>query len=78
MKIVRTNTITNTRKVVKFDEMINHLQDENMNVINRRWINYKLLNGETVMVNGCKYQKEIECNNKGGKRMKHFNGKWSW
>jgi len=59
MKIVETNPATHTRKVVKFDELISRLQAVNMNVINKRWINYKLLNGETVRVNGNEYKREI-------------------
>ena len=59
MKIVMTNPEDNTRKVVKFDELINQLQAVNMNVINSKWINFKLLNGETVRVNGNEYKKEI-------------------
>ena len=79
MKIVMTNTATKERTVVKFGELISRLQAENLNVINRRWINFKLLNGETFSVNGCKYQREIE-SNEGGRRMKqkHFNGRFYW
>ena len=59
MKIVMTNTATHTRKVVKFDELINRLQAENLNIINRRWVNLKLLNGETVLVDGYEFKKGI-------------------
>jgi len=59
MKIVMTNTATHTRKVVKFGELINRLQAVNNNIINHRWINYKLLNGETVSVNGYEFKREI-------------------
>jgi len=59
MKIVMTNPDDNTRKVVKFGELIRQLQAVNMNVINRKWINYKLLNGETVRVNGNEYKREV-------------------
>ena len=59
MKIVMTNTANNTRKIVKFGELINRLQDENLNVVNRKWINFKLISGETIRVNGYEYKKEI-------------------
>jgi len=59
MKIVMTNTATHTRKVVKFGELINRLQAVNNNIINHRWINYKLLSGETVSVNGYEFKREI-------------------
>ena len=59
MKIIMTNTADHTRKVVKFGELIGQLQAVNMNVINRKWINFKLLNGEMVRVNGNEYKKEI-------------------
>jgi len=59
MKIVMTNPADNTRKIIKFGELISQLQAVNMNVINHRWINYKLLNGETVRVNGNEYRNEI-------------------
>jgi len=59
MKIVMTNTVDHMRKVVKFDELINRLQDNNLNVINKKWINYKLLNGETIEVDGHEYKREI-------------------
>ena len=59
MKIVMTNPEDNTRKVVKFGELIRQLQAVNMNVVNHKWINYKLLNGETVRVNGNEYRKKI-------------------
>ena len=59
MKIVMTNTATHTRKVVKFGELIGQLQAVNLNIINRRWINYKLLNGETVLANGYEFRREI-------------------
>ena len=54
-----TNPADNTRKIIKFGELISQLQAVNMNVINHRWINYKLLNGETVRVNGNEYRNEI-------------------
>ena len=59
MKIVMTNPEDNTRKVVKFGELIRQLQAVNLNIINRRWINYKLLNGETVSANGYEFKREI-------------------
>ena len=59
MKIIMTNPKDHTRKVVKFGELIGQLQDANLNVINKRWINYKLLNGETIAINGYEYKKEI-------------------
>ena len=59
MKIVMTNTKDNTRKVVKFGELINQLQAENLNVVNKRWINFKLLNGGKVTVNGYEFKREI-------------------
>jgi len=59
MKIVMTNTADNTRKIVKFGELIGQLQAVNMNVINSKWINFRLLNGETVRVNGNEYRKKI-------------------
>ena len=59
MKIVMTNPEDNTRKVVKFGELIRQLQAVNMNIINHRWINYKLLNGETVSANGYEFKREI-------------------
>ena len=59
MKIVMTNTKDNTRKVVKFGELINQLQAENLNVVNKRWINFKLLNGGKVTVNGYELKREI-------------------
>ena len=59
MKIVMTDTKTNIRKLVKFGELINRLQDEKINVVNRRWINFKLLNGETIKVDGCEFKKEV-------------------
>ena len=36
----------NTRKPIKFDELIKQ------NVVNKRWILYKLLNNEMVKING--------------------------
>lgn len=54
-----TNPEDNTRKFVKFGELINQLQAVNMNVINHKWLNYKLLNGGTVRVNGNEYRKKI-------------------
>jgi hypothetical protein len=54
-----TNPEDNTRKVVKFGELIKQLQDVNNNIVNRRWINYKLLNGETVSANGYEFKREI-------------------
>ena len=59
MKIVMTNTADHTRKVVKFGELIKCLQDKNFNVINRRWINTKLLNNETISVDGYEFKKGI-------------------
>ena len=59
MKIVMTNPEDNTRKVVKFGELIRQLQNANLNIINHRWINYKLLNGETVSANGYEFKREI-------------------
>jgi len=59
MKIVMTNPEDNTKKVVKFGELIRQLQAVNLNIINHRWINYKLLNGETVSANGYEFKREI-------------------
>ena len=59
MKIVMTNPEDNTRKVVKFGELIKQLQDASLNIINKRWINYKLLSGETVTANGYEFKREI-------------------
>ena len=59
MKIVMTNPEDNTRKVVKFGELIKQLQAIDMNVINHKWLNYKLLNGGTVRFNGYEYKREI-------------------
>lgn len=54
-----TNTATHTRKIVKFGELISRLQAVNMNIVNHRWINYKLLNGETVRVDGDEFKREV-------------------
>ena len=59
MKIVMTNPEDNTRKVIKFGELIKQLQEIDMNVINHKWLNYKLLNGGTVKFNGNEYKREI-------------------
>jgi len=55
MKIIETNT----GKSIKFGELIKRLQAVNMNIVNHRWINFKLLSGEIVEVDGNKYKKEI-------------------
>ena len=59
MKIVITNPADNTRKIVKFGELIKQLEPFTHSIVNRRWINYKLLNGKTIFVNGNEYKREI-------------------
>ncbi len=59
MKIIMTNTADHTRKVVKFGELIKRLQEVNNNIVNHRWINYKLHNGETIKVNGYEFKREV-------------------
>ena len=59
MKIIMTNTADHTRRVVKFNELINRLQDDNPCIINRKWINFKLLNNKTISVNGYEFKREI-------------------
>ena len=59
MKIIEINSKEGTRKVVKFGELIKKLQDAYTNTINSKWINYRLLNGETIQVNGNIYKREI-------------------
>ena len=48
MKIIEVNT----RKPIKFDELIKQSENEKHNVVNKRWILYKLLNNEMVKING--------------------------
>jgi len=48
MKIIEVNT----RKPIKFDELVKQSENEKHNVVNKRWILYKLLNNETVKING--------------------------
>jgi len=59
MKIVMINTVTKERKVVKFGELIKRLQEVNNNKVNNWWINIKLLNGETISVNGHEFKREV-------------------
>jgi len=59
MKIIMTNTADHTRKVVKFDEVHSCLQNANLNVVNKRWINYKLLSGDVIRVDGYEFKKGI-------------------
>jgi len=59
MKIVMTNTADHTSKVVKFGELIKRLQEVNNNKVNNWWINIKLLNGETISVNGNEFKREV-------------------
>ena len=55
-----TNKADHTRKVIKFNELIEILQNDNPCIINRKWINYKLLNNKTIEDgNGHEFKREI-------------------
>ena len=59
MKIIRTNTSTGAKKIVLFDEVIKSLENKNHNIVNRKRINYKLLNNEILMIGKFEFVKKI-------------------
>jgi len=48
MKIKRIDTTTGAIKIVSFDDVIENLTDGNVASINKKKVNYCLLNNETI------------------------------
>lgn len=57
MRIVMTNTVNHTRKIVSFNEVCNKLNGSHYE--NRREINYKLLNNEIIKDGDNEIRREI-------------------
>ena len=58
MKIVRTNTITNTREVVSFNEVYKRFFSKS-SWTQRIWLNYRLLDNVTLQDREYEYKREI-------------------
>ena len=59
MKIVMTNTVTHTRKIVSFKEVCNILANGQYNSEGVIWANYKLLNNEVIADGNLEFKREI-------------------
>ena len=42
----------NTGEIIKFGDLIKRWQDKYPGIVNHRWLNYKLCNGESIFVEG--------------------------
>ena len=59
MKIVMTNTIDHTRKVVSFNEVCNSLDGGHYNAKGRLFINFRLLNNEVIKDGNYEFKREV-------------------
>ena len=53
-----TNPADNTRKVVSFKEACDEMDKDRWINVNRTMVNYRLLNNETIAVNGYEFKRE--------------------
>ena len=49
----------NTGEIIKFGDLIKRWQDKYPGIVNRRWLNYKLCNGESIFVENKEYKRKV-------------------
>jgi len=53
-------TCTNTKETIKFGDLIKTWQEKYPGLVNHRWLNYKLCNGESIFVEDREYKRKLK------------------
>ena len=59
MKIIMTNTADHTRKVVSLKKACDEMDKDRWINVNRTMVNYRLLNNETITIDGYEFKREL-------------------
>ena len=54
----------NTGEIIKFGDLIKCWKEKYPGIVNHRWLNYKLLNGESIFVEDKEYKRELKGDDK--------------
>ena len=57
MKISKVNNVTGIKSIINFTQLIKELKNYNILNVNRKRINYTLLNNEKIYTNICTYNR---------------------
>lgn len=59
MQIIKQNNVTGKRSIIKFNALIKELQNFDFINLNRKRVNFILLNNESIEANICSYTRKV-------------------